>query len=171
MPVFRRSIWNPPKEYDLRSQDFTRAAVKVISRLGWVDAAKKQAPPLAAKALIAIGRAIDRLPRAREVKSEQIESYLQEGIKHLGAGIPVLVCMLAVKTSGDYPPIDRKVTTGLLALDLVTATELKSLNGKSISKFSRVYVATVIPAWIKIRKLRSPQDADEYWASSGQARR
>jgi hypothetical protein len=98
-------------------------------------------------------------------------------IAHEGAGIPILICMLAAETvdDGDYPPIDRKVVNGLKRhnaaaadrYDLIAASMAGSANRRRVRTFSEVYVREVIPVWQKLRVRKSAAEADNYLANKG----
>lgn len=164
---YRRSIWNTDPRYELDYSSLTEADVKTISKLAWVDAAKKNAPPIAAKSLLQISKAAKAIPSPKDVKAKEIEQYLQGGLDHLGAGIPTLICMLAVESNGDYPPIDRKFAAGMKRGKKISANEVGHLVAKDIVKFAKVYVEKVIPAWRESRKGRSPEQADNFWGRGG----
>jgi len=107
------------------------------------------------------------MPKVENATTANVEHYLHQGLTHLGAGIRVLICMLAVESRGSYPPMDRKFAAGLRACKKVSKAELTVLLGKNVTKFAHIYVTKVIPAWSKTRKSRSPEEADNYWGRGG----
>ena len=145
----------------------TDVELKSISRLAWVDAAKKNAPPIAATNLLAISKTAREMPSAASAEPRDVIHYLSRGSNYLGAGILVLICMLAVETDGDYPPMDRKFASGLRAQKKISLKDLERLNGKNLTEFAKVYVHKVIPAWCETRKGRSPEEADRFWGCGG----
>ena len=128
-----------------------------------VDAAKKQIPAIAPGDLLKIAELAEALPRADVAKSEAVEAYLREGSTCRGAGIATLICMLAVESAGDYPPIDRKFASGMRARSKISEGDFRALTGTSRSAFAVAYVSKVIPAWQQSRKTRSAEEADCYW--------
>lgn len=158
-----RGIWNIDPRYRVAHSSLTKSQLEAIFRLSSVDAAKKQIPPVAPGDLLRIAELSHALPRAVTAKSEDIEQYLRQGSAFLGAGIATLICMLAVESAGDYPPIDRKFAAGMRAKSKISDLELKALTGKGHSRFAVAYVKKVIPAWRQSRGTRSAQEADWYW--------
>jgi hypothetical protein len=164
---YRRSIWKRPTEYDVNLSTLTEAELATIVRLAWVDAAKKNAPPIAAINLLTISKAANEMPSIESVEPRHIEDYLRSGIKILGTGIAVLICMLAVETDGAYPPMDRKFASGLRERGKVSEAELECLKGRNVEKFAEVYASKAIPAWRESRNSRTPEEADKYWGHGG----
>ena len=159
---YRRGIWKIDRRYRIAHSSLSESQLEAIFRLSSVDAAKKQIPPIAPADLLRIAERAGALPRARVATSEDIQDYLLES-KCLGAGIATLICMLAVESRGDYPPIDWKFAAGMRAKNKISDREVRALTGKGISAFADAYVSKVIPAWRQSRKTRSPEEADCYW--------
>jgi hypothetical protein len=168
-PYRGRGIWEIDRRYRIAHASLSARQLEAIFRLSSVDAAKKQIPPVAPGDLLRIAELAQALPRARAAKSEDIEAYLRKG-KCLGAGITTLICMLAVESAGDYPPIDRKFAAGMRARNKISEGDLNALTGKSRSAFAAAYVSKVIPVWQESRKTRSPKEADWYWGRAANQR-
>lgn len=167
MSPFKNSIWSHDERYDFDRSSLSAEDFKTISRLGMVDVAKKQVPPIPTLGLLAIHRAIKSLPDADAVTAAQVCTFLDSTLMIHGAGIPTLICMLAVESGGHYPPMDRKVASGMLAKNVISAADVRRLCGKVPMTFSEVYVAKVIPAWLESLIGRSPEEADNYWGNGG----
>jgi hypothetical protein len=168
---YRRSIWRHDERYDVDYAALSAGQVATICRLSSVDAAKKQVPPIPAGELLAISKAARALPPARQVTAKHILQFLQITLSIHGAGIPTVICMLAVESEGTYPPFDRKVLAGLRKLRHINATDTKRLESGEPHEFAETYVAKVVPAWIEERKTRSAADVDDRWGSAGTVRR
>jgi len=148
---------------------------KTISRLAWINAAKINVAPIAPAQLIAIGKAIKAMPKATKVKPKEISEYLEVGLEHDGAGIAIVICMLAAETGGEYAPIDRKVIAGLKVYDGAAVESYEaialSLKGtptkRGVNTFAQAYVNNVMPVWRRLRKEHSAQAADNFLAKSG----
>ena len=160
---YRRGIWKIDRRYRIAHASLSARQLECIVRLSSVDAAKKQIPAIAPGDLLKIAELAEALPRARLAKSEAIEAYLREGSTCRGAGIATLICMLAVESAGDYPPIDRKFAAGMRARSKISEGDFNALTGRSHSAFAVAYVSKVIPAWQQSRKTRSAEEADCYW--------
>jgi len=166
---YRRGIWRHDKRYDLDPASLSVEEFTAIARLSSVDAAKKRIPPIPPLQLLAISKSATTMPTAAKAKVSDVIKFLISGLKHHGAGIPTLICMLAVETKGAYPPMDRKFAAGLVAKNKVTAAEAKKLTGSNPATFASVYVGKVLPAWRDSRKMLSAEAADNYWGSAGKA--
>jgi len=164
---YKNNIWQRDPRYDLDRSSLSAEDFETISRLGSVDIAKKQIPPVPGMALLEIYRSIKQLPAANVARAEHLHGFLVATLPFHGAGIPTLICMLAVESKGDYPPMDRKFSSGLRAQGVITGAEEKQLNGKAPMPFSRIYVAKVIPAWLQSLKTRTAEQADSYWGRGG----
>jgi hypothetical protein len=169
---YARGIWTIDRRYRIAHSSLSKSQVETIFRLASVEAAKKQIPPIAPGDLLPIAELVCALPRAAVARSEDIEGYLRQGNQCRGAGFATLICMLAVESRGDYPPIDRKFAAGLRARNKISDRELDALTGKAYSAFADTYVRKVIPAWHQSRRTRSAEEADCYWGrAAGKKRR
>ena len=168
---YRRGIWTHDVRYDVDYSALNAAQIKSICRLSSVDAAKKQVPPVPPIGLLKISNAARALPPAGRVSSNQIRKFLEDTVTIHGAGIPTVICMLAVERRGSYPPMDRKVVAGLCALQYIGKAEAAKLESGDLIDFADVYVEKVIPAWIKERKTRSAEAVDHRWGSAGTTKR
>lgn len=164
---YRRSIWHHDRRYDLQHQSLGVQEFETIARLSSVDAAKKRIPPIPPHQLLEISKAAKAMPAAATVNVSDVACFLKAGLKHHGAGIPTLICILAVETQGAYPPMDRKFAAGLVAKQKVTPNERDALIGTHVKKFAEIYVQKVLPAWRESRKELSSEAADNYWGSAG----
>lgn len=151
----------------MEHETFAPQDFETIARLSSVDAAKKQIPPIPPKQLLAISIAARAMPHAAKVQASDMTKFLEGGLKHHGAGIPTLVCMLAVESGGEFPPMDRKFAAGLAAKGKVTQAERKLLTGKNPSRFAKIYIEKVLPVWRNTRLKFSAEDADNYWGNAG----
>lgn len=168
MGVYKNSIWKGPDlRYEFDPASVTRAQKDLVSRLQTIDRAKKQSTLVPPKDLLKIAEAIKKMPRASKANEGDVIRYLQRTQRLRGAGIPTVICMLAVETEGDYSPIDRKFSAGLLAKRKVTAGERKCLEGSDAIQFAKVYISKVLPAWSHSRKTLSAVEADEFWGNAG----
>lgn len=164
---YRRSIWRHDERYDVDHSALSASQIATICRLSSVDAAKKQVPPVPPKGLLAIAKAARALPSASRVTANQISRFLDATVSIHGAGIPTVVCMLAVESKGSYPPMDRRVIAGLRRLKYIGKADADKLESGEPLEFAEVYVAKVIPAWIKERTSRSAEAVDHRWGSAG----
>ncbi|KZY33591.1 hypothetical protein A3754_08420 [Alcanivorax sp. HI0083] len=164
---YKKSIWDFDARYGIDSAEIGDSERKTISRLMSVDAAKKNVPPVPISGLLEISNLAKGMPDAVSATKEDIENFIGLAKRFNGAGVPTVICMLAVETDGDYPPMDRRFSSGLEKKGIVSKAYRKSLKGGSIKKFSRVYVEKVIPAWKESLKGRTPQEADNYWGRGG----
>ena len=164
---YRRSIWRHDDRYDIDPSSLSASEVATLCRLSSVDAAKKQVPPVPPKGLLAIAQAARLLPAVGRVSANQIAKFLESTVSIHGAGIPTVVCMLAVESEGAYPPMDRRVVAGLLQLRHITRAEADGLESGELVEFAHVYVTKVIPAWIKARKSQSAAAVDHSWGAAG----
>jgi hypothetical protein len=166
MPA-KNSIWRPREIYSIDRRSFSDLDFQAISRLLSVNAAKMNATPIPPRQLLEIALAVKNLPKPNTLNVNQLIKFLTLGLKHDGAGIPTLMCMLAVERKGMFPPMDRFFAAGLLVKRKVTECQFKQLNSKSPSVFSPVYVNNVIPAWTEAKKTRSNQAADDWFFDAG----
>lgn len=170
---YRNSIWEHDSRYDV-DISLSPSILGDIARLASVDAAKKNIPPVPPGSLQAIAAAARAMPAATMATPTDIETYLANQLVHPGAGVPTLICMLAVISNGDYPPFDRKFALGMKEMKKITGTEhllvtkVKSIGKKQLSKLAEVYVKKIIPAWRESLENRTNKEADEYWGRSGQ---
>ncbi len=164
---YRRSIWRHDKRYDVDYAALSASEVATICRLSSVDAAKKQVPPIPPNGLLAIAKAARALPAVGRVSANQIQKFLEDTVSVHGAGIPTVVCMLAVESEGSYPPMDRRVVAGLRKLGYIGKADADKLESAELAEFAVVYVRKVIPAWIKERKSQSAEAVDYGWGSAG----
>ena len=169
---YRRSIWQHNTAYDIELSGLSKAELKEVGRLASVDAAKKRTPPVPLKCLLIISRAVREMPRPRAATQDDLEKYLSTTLQCPGVGIATAICMLAVQRNGEYPPMDKKVASGLRALRKIDAEKMKNLTcGRptktAIAAFAETYVRDVIPVWLELRKIRAPSEADNYLASAG----
>jgi hypothetical protein len=164
---YRRSIWRHDSRYDVDPSALSASEVATICRLSSVDAAKKQVPPVPPKGLLAIARAARALPAVGRVSAKQIHKFLEETMSIHGAGIPTVVCMLAVESDGSYPPMDRRVVAGLRKLGRISKADADKLESGDPAAFAQVYVRKVVPAWIKERKSQSAEAVDHGWGLVG----
>jgi hypothetical protein len=173
--IFRRSIWDDDPRYAFDYAGSSASERKTIARLAWINAAKINVAPIAPENLLAISAAINAMPSVETVGQEDVYNFLTAGIQHAGAGIAILICMLAAEKAGEYPPIDRKVLAGLQEHDKAAAEAYikaakiikRKASKSSIRDFSSVYVDKVLPVWRLLRKAHSPQSADNYLAAIG----
>ena len=107
------------------------------------------------------------LPSVGRVSTKQITQFLEDTVSIHGAGIPTVVCMLAVVSDGAYPPMDRRVVAGLRRLKYIGKSDADALESGEPAEFAEAYVAKVIPAWIKERKTLSAEAVDHRWGSAG----
>ena len=164
---YKKSIWCQDSRYKVDDIEFNDEEKRVLSRLMSVDAAKKNTPPVPIKGLLEISKLAKSLPKANEIKNDEIETFISSAKKIYGAGIPTIICMLSVETEGDYPPMDRKFCSGLLNKKIITEQEQKSLKGSSTKKIAKLYKEKVIPAWFDSLKGRTSEQADNYWGRGG----
>ena len=164
---YRRGIWRHDERYDIQHENLGAKEFATIARLSSVDAAKKRIPPVPPHQLLKISKLAIAMPTVAKVKVGDVVNFLKSGLAYHGAGIPTLICMLAVETKGAYPPIDRKFAAGLVAKRKVTPTEEKALIGPHPTRFANVYINKVLPAWRQSRKKLSAEAADNYWGSAG----
>lgn len=164
---YRRSIWRHDERYDVDPSALSASEVATICRLSSVDAAKKQVPAIPPNGLLAIAKAARALPAVGRVSAIQISKFLQDTVSIHGAGIPTVVCMLAVESEGAYPPMDRRVVAGLRKLGHIGQADADKLESGELLLFAEVYVRKVIPAWIKARKSQSAEAVDHTWGSAG----
>jgi hypothetical protein len=164
---YRRSIWGHDSRYDVDYAALSAAQAATICRLSSVDAAKKQVPPIPPNGLLTIAKAARELPAVGRVSANQIATFLESTVSIHGAGIPTVVCMLAVESEGAYPPMDRRVIAGLLKLGHIRKVDAERLESGDPVEFAEAYVKKVIPAWIKERKSLSAEAVDHRWGSAG----
>ncbi len=164
---YKNNIWSRDERYDFNRSSLSANDYETIRRLSTVDVAKKQIPPVPTLGLLAIDKAIKRLLLVNPATLEDVQEFLETTIHIHGAGIPTLICMLAVESKGLYPPMDRKFALGMCAKEVISASELTILCGKTPSRFTKIYFCKVIPAWRKSLKTRSPEQADNYWGRLG----
>jgi hypothetical protein len=164
---YRRSIWDQDERYKVDDISFSDVEKATIYRLMSVDAAKKNTPPIPLSGLLLISSLAKAMPKSEAAQSEDVESYLANVKEIHGAGIPTAICMLSVETAGDYPPIDEKFSAGMKASGVITEAEETSLRGTSKSKFAKIYVEKIIPAWKNSLNNRTAQEADNYWGRGG----
>jgi len=164
---YRRSIWRHDERYDIDHVALSASEVATICRLSSVDASKKQVPPIPPKGLLAIAKAARLLPPVGRVSANQICKFLESTVSIHGAGIPTVVCMLAVESEGAYPPMDRRVVAGLRRLKRIGQADADKLESGDLAEFAQVYVRKVIPAWIKARKSQSAEAVDHGWGAAG----
>ena len=124
---YRRSIWRHDPRYDVDPSALSASEVATICRLSSVDAAKKQVPAIPPNGLLAIAKAARALPAVGRVSANQICKFLESTVSIHGAGIPTVVCMLAVESEGAYPPMDRRVVAGLRKLGHISKADADKL--------------------------------------------
>jgi hypothetical protein len=98
--LYRRSIWRDDSRYEFDYAARTKSERETLARLAWINAAKVTVAPIAPARLLAIHAGIKRMPSSGDVKIENVAEYLQQGLSSKGAGIPTLICMLAVEKGG-----------------------------------------------------------------------
>src|SRR4051812_1782406 len=119
-----RGIWaGSDPRYEIDRVALTGPERTALSRLEAVDRAKKRSTMLSPIDLLKIDAAIRLMPPAAGATVEDIARYLQSTLSLQGAGAATVICMLAVQTSGDYAPIDRKVLAGFAAKEMLTRAE------------------------------------------------
>ena len=173
---YRSSIWTVDKEYSI-SRRFTTSEFRIISRLLAVNVAKMTVPIIAPANLLEISkrakmlvRVLSRSNHCDRVKKQNVAKFLDDSLAYRGAGILTVICILAVVSDGEYPPMDRYVANGLLSKKKITEIQKKKLLAKSNEDFADVYVGKVIPAWRQERKNRTPQEIDDFWGAAGKKR-
>lgn len=167
--VFRRSIWQDDQRYARAEGASLPENAEVIARLRWVEAAKKQVPPIPDQGFVEIANLANKVPAAEYATSEAIARYLKDATAIFGAGPAVCICMLAVLREGEFPPIDRKIIGGLRTMKQITKEQECCLESADTDSFARTYVEAVVPAWNRARDghRRTPEQADEYIARGG----
>jgi hypothetical protein len=161
----RRSIWSHAARYARIFKSLNPEQRASVNRLAGINAAKLNVAPVDPNFLLAISKAIRRMPRCDRVTPGHLVDYFQSCNGH-GAGIKTLVCMLAVESKGAYAPMDNKFASGLRRRAVIDAKKEKILNGSNIVEFASVYVSIVMPIWRKTRKKMSGSKADRYWCST-----
>lgn len=170
---FRKSIWVRSRRYHfagLTPQQFDDLA-QIYDVLG----AKLNIAFPSFEDALALSHAIDALPSdpadvpAAELQT-QLHQFLVLATGLHGIAIRTAICALAVRKDGRYPPMDRKIVAGLVALGVVTADGASDLLGVKSKPFAAAYVRYVVPAWKAEMETRTPSDADIAWASSGVVR-
>lgn len=164
---YRKSIWDVDENYNIEKLPLDLETLKLISKLISIDAAKKNVPPVSLLDLLKISSAAKTMNTAKNVTIAEVEEFLESLLNIKGAGIPTLICMLAVESNGDYPPMDRKFSHGLYSKLKISSSEKRALSRNSIAAFAKVYVEKVIPAWVESRINMSPQEADNFWGRGG----
>ncbi len=160
-----RSIWDYNRKYNLIGDLLINADAKLLARLQSIEAAKKRTPPVPLAHLIRLCDLLANRPRVDRVDAEAFAAYLSRLIGY-GVRIPIAVCMLSVLSNGAYPPIDAKVTIGLLRRKLITERQASALKGNKPKVFAPVYVCAVLPEWRRLRKQgMSPRVIDEKWSA------
>lgn len=164
---YKKSIWDFDPRYGIESVQIGDEERKTISRLMSVDAAKKNVPPVPINGLLEISKLAKKMPEAAKATEEDIENFIGSAKQFNGAGVPTIICMLSIETNGDYPPMDRRFSSGMERKRIVSKAYRKALKGGSTKKFAKVYVEKVIPAWKESLNGRTPQEADNYWGRGG----
>lgn len=164
---YKKSIWDQDLRYAVADVKIGKRERQVIARLMSVDAAKKNTPPIPIQGLLTISVLARAMPKAALATRTNVESYIANASAVHGAGIPTVICMLAVESNGDYPPMDEKFSAGLNKKGIISDSESRSLNGSSQKRFAKIYVEKVIPAWMDSLKDRTAQEADNYWGRGG----
>lgn len=166
---YRTSIWDwkTDTNYSVTEETFNQESCEIISRLAFVDAAKKNVPPIAINDLLRISNKAKELPESIKATAVDIQNYLDNTKNIKGAGTPTLICMLAIETGGDYAPIDRKFVSGLVSKNIITKSDRRNLMKGSAAAFSNIYIDKVLPAWRESKKHRTPKEADCYWGNGG----
>jgi len=85
---FKNSIWLHDDRYDFDRSSLSTDDYETIRRLGAVDIAKKQVPPVPTRGLLAICEAIKRLPPSQVATARDVLAYLESTLCIHGAGIP-----------------------------------------------------------------------------------
>jgi hypothetical protein len=136
----------------------------MVSRLTGINAAKLNVTPVDPKSLLTISIAIESMPRCDRITRECLVKYLK-GHMGNGAGIKMLICMLAVETKGSYAPMDNKFAAGLRSRHRIDEEQENDLNSDVPDKFATVYVDVVMPVWRATRRKKSGPAADGYWCT------
>ncbi len=164
---YKKSIWDVDERYDITDLSLTDHNASTVSMLMSVDAAKKNTPPIPIKGLLRLSELASDLPVAMDAHSKVIKTFLKDAQKVHGAGMATILCMLSVTTNGEYAPMDKKFSAGLLKQKKITKADRKVLTGSSAKKIAEVYVNKVLPAWTESRVNRTPKEADDYWGRVG----
>jgi hypothetical protein len=165
MPAFKNSIWKRDSRYAFDYGSASAADLAILRELGDVDRAKKQVAQVGPADLLKIAGLIDSLPRSAKVSQAQFARFLAQMTSLRGVGLPTAVCMLAVRTGGDYAPMDRKVAAGMRAgVPGFRESDVDALCTDDSSNFASIYLRKVMPAWRKSLDGRTPEEADVLWA-------
>ncbi|MGA7779095.1 MAG: hypothetical protein WCA85_15495 [Paraburkholderia sp.] len=173
---FRTSIWKRTDNY--RFAECSPRELENASFVFDVVAAKHRIPFPSVGDCNELLKQIAALPDDPQAMSstqlvKALEAFLRTTKRMLGVGVPTAMCLLAVVKRGAYAPMDTKFAMGLLCGEAITKDQAESLtskrlasySAKSIQAFVNAYVYSVMPAWQEALHVRSPEQADAYWAS------
>lgn len=169
--AYVRSIWMDDPRYAVDYRTLVDGDLATIKQLARVDRAKKRISQVPAMGLLRIADLIKDLGSSRYCNWQALQAYLEASVPILGVGFPTAMCMLAVRTDGDYAPMDVKVATGMLALKKISENDYGHLCGQEAEAFAKAYAPGVLKAWRWSRgeggTARTPKEADEFWALEG----
>lgn len=160
-----RSIWEYNRNYDLLAGLVKNADAKLLSQLQSIEAAKKRTPPIPLAHLLRLCHLLKKRPPVDKVDADTFSTYLSRLLGY-GIRVPTAICMVSVVSKGRYPPMDTRVTDGLLRRNLITGQQAKALRSNDPGVFSEVYVGVVLPEWRKlIRQGIKPSAIDRQWSA------
>jgi len=161
---YRRTIWKLNEEYAPPPEKADDVDLQRVGLIQSIEAAKKRTPPIPIARLPELAEKPKAPPNVGELDPKAFAAYLSDLCVY-GVGIKTAVCLLAVTSGGQFPPMDEKLAAGLLKLGFIDGEDGNALNSPNIETFTSVYVRKVVPRWRKARsKGEPPEDIDRRWA-------
>jgi hypothetical protein len=165
---YKKSIWKPGNHYDSNKETIKPENQKIISLLRIIERAKKQISPISDADLLKIYQGI-RIVIDGDIENEKanLSDLIEKIIEIEGCGVKTGLCMLAVISKGEFPPIDDKVTGHLRKNEYLMQEEYERLNSQYIrvERFAQLYLK-VRDVWRKQLKENglSPEELDNKWS-------
>ena len=164
--TYRNSIWEIDPRFDLAClRALSDTEIAGVSRMLSVNAAKVRVPPAGVQSHLKIYRAASAMPdHSSNCTVATLDAFLTGAVKgHKGIGITTAVCMLAVEKRPSYPMYDEFGANGLLAHGDISLDDFSALTSKNVKLFSKVYVGSLIPLWLRDSQGRTEEETDLLW--------
>lgn len=172
---YKRSIWPEclceskcscrilSENYAYSSNVLDEASLQAIAQVQRIEAAKKRTPPISMKNALLMHNFITDWLTSSEFTVSGFTKLLED-ITVYGAGIRTAVCIFAVLSEGQYPPLDEKVIAAAESKGMC-AEACKNLKSTRENAVAEAYVNCLFPLWeseLKSQKC-SPAELDKQW--------
>ena len=162
-PSYKRSIWKKRDQYSIDRDTMSAEDLEIISIIQTIESAKKRTPSMPIEAMLKLYNNCKELEDNPAISSSDFQSFLSQN-DIVGAGVKTIICILAVLTNGQFPPLDIKIASAAKQKGYISEQEEKDLNGSSLNKISDIYINKITPRWRdELSKAPSAEALDQEW--------